>query len=75
MQADSTNAEDEKALARQEQIWAGLYGPPGAADLVAKARQARRNDPAGDITAIIRSVEPDDEGDPDEAGTMRPGVG
>ncbi|MGB5757281.1 MAG: hypothetical protein WBM50_10230 [Acidimicrobiales bacterium] len=75
MHADSTNAEDDKALARQEQIWAGLYGPPGAADLVAKVREARSSDPAGDINAIIRSVEPDDEGDPDEAGTMRPGVG
>lgn len=68
-------ADDDRALARQEQIWGGLYGPPGAAELVAKARAARAEDPDADIADIIRSVEPADDGDVDEAGTMRPGVG
>ncbi len=68
--------DDEKQLARQEQIWAGLYGPPGAADLVAKARELRRSEPDLDIRQVLLAVEPDDDDDDvDEAGTMRPGVG
>jgi hypothetical protein len=68
-------AEIEKALNRQEQIWGGLYGPPRAAAMVAEARTRLLADPDADIVAAIRSVEPDDEVDADEAGTYRPAVG
>jgi len=68
-------ADDEKELARQEQIWAGLYGPPRAAEMVAEARQRRAADPESDIRDILVALEPDDDTDPDEAGTFRPAVG
>ena len=69
-------SDDERELSRQEQIWAGLYGPPRAAALVAEARERLAADPAGDVRTILADLEPsDDDGDLDEAGTMRPGVG
>jgi len=39
------------------------------------AAELRRADPKGDLAAIFRSVEPDEDSDVDEAGTMRPGFG
>lgn len=64
---------DEAEYARQEQIWAGLYGPPTAAELIAKARAVREGDSSTPIRDILASVEPShDDEDLDEAGTMRP---
>lgn len=64
---------DEAEYARQEQIWAGLYGPPTAAELIAKAKAVRETDAATPIREILASVEPtDDDDNTDEAGTMRP---
>lgn len=65
-------ADDDKALNRQEQIWAGLYGPSTAAELVAKVRTARQGDADAAVADLIRAVEPEGEDDLDEAGTMRP---
>lgn len=63
---------DDRELTRQEQIWAGLYGPATAAELVAAARAMRVDKPDADIREIVRSVEPEGDDDTDEAGTMRP---
>lgn len=63
---------DEAEYVRQEQIWAGLYGPPTATELIAKARAVRESDTTSPIREIFRAVEPADDGDVDEAGTMRP---
>lgn len=66
---------DEAGFARQEQIWAGLYGPPGAAEMIAQARAHRANNPEMDLKDVFAAVEPDDDFDPDEAGAARPGFG
>ncbi len=68
-------AEIDKALIRQEQIWGGLYGPPKAAELVAEARVRFAAEPQAEVSTVIASLEPDDDIDPDEAGTYRPAVG
>lgn len=68
-------AEAERALVRQEQIWGGLYGPPRAAEMVAEARRRLADDPEADVADIVRSLEPEEEIDADEAGTYRPAVG
>lgn len=71
-------AADEKEFTRQEQIWAGLYGPPQAAGLIAKARALRAEQPGADLRALLHSVEPVDEDDDNEAdaiGIARPGFG
>ena len=68
-------ADDEKELARREQIWAGLYGPPRAAAMVAEARERLAADPDADLATVLAAVEPEDDTDPDEAGTYRPAVG
>ncbi len=77
--ADAADPKDaariEQALSRQEAIWGGLYGPPRAADLVAEARERHAARPDADIAEILRSLDPDDDIDPDEAGTYRPAVG
>lgn len=71
----STDA-DEREFSRQEQIWAGLYGPPRAAELIAAARALRAEKPDADLKALLRSVEPDDDEDEADAiGIARPGVG
>ena len=64
---------DESEYVRQEQIWAGLYGPLTAAELVTKAKAVRESDSSTPIRDIFAAVEPShDDEDPDEAGTMRP---
>ncbi len=68
-------ADIDKALIRQEQIWAGLYGPPKAAELVAEARRRFAAEPTVEVATVLATVEPDDDIDPDEAGTYRPAVG
>lgn len=73
-QADNPEA-DKSEYARQEQIWAAMYGPAGAADLLKKARVHRASHPDMAIREIFRAVEPSDDDDPDEAGLARPGVG
>jgi hypothetical protein len=72
-QADDPQA-DNREYARQEQIWAAMYGPAGAADLLEKARVHRASHPDMAIREIFREVEPSDD-DSDEAGLSRPGVG
>lgn len=67
--------QDEAALNRQEQIWASMYGPSNAASYVAAARALRLEAPDRDLKEIFTTVEPDDDIDPDEAGTFRPAVG
>jgi hypothetical protein len=67
--------QDEGALSRQEQIWASMYGPSNAASFVATARALRLEAPDRDLKEIFRTVEPEDDIDPDEAGTFRPAVG
>ena len=69
------NDQDEAAINRQEQIWASMYGPLSAASFVVAARSMRAEQPDADIKDILRAVEPDDDMDPDEAGTFRPAVG
>ncbi len=71
----SDSAADEGAFNRQEQIWASLYGPAQAAELLAKARAARLTDTDADLKDIFTSVEPGDDDDDDDAGLSRPGVG
>lgn len=65
----------DKELARREQIWGGLYGPPRAAAMVGEARDRFAADPEATIEAVLAAVEPDDDIDADEAGTYRPAVG
>ena len=65
-------ADIDGELARQEQIWAGLYGPPEAKRLIDLARERLQADPDADVRALLRSMEPSDDFDEDEAGTMRP---
>lgn len=67
--------EIEKALTRQEQIWGGLYGPPRAAAMVAEARERLAAESDAELADVIDALEPDDDIDPDEAGTYRPAVG
>lgn len=61
-------------LNRQQMIWAGMYGPARADEMVAAARQRITTDPGLDPAAVFRALDPDDE-DSDEAGLSRPGVG
>ena len=63
---------DEAEYVRQEQIWASLYGPPTAAELIAKARTMRETDTSSPIREIFAAAEPEEDGDIEEAGTMRP---
>lgn len=63
---------NEGRLDRQEQIWAGLYGPPRAKALVTEARAALADDPEADVDRLLAELEPQDDIDTDEAGTMRP---
>ena len=65
-------SQHEAKLNRQEQIWAGLYGPPQAKALIDEARAALAADPDADLDAILADLEPADEIDTEEAGTMRP---
>lgn len=70
-------SDTEKALNRQEQIWAGLYGPPKATSLIEEARKSMKVDPAASIQDVLASLDArmtaaDDDDDLDEAGTMRP---
>lgn len=62
------------ALDRQEQIWAGIYGPPRARELIAQARARLSADPDADVTAVLAAIDAGlhDDDDLDEAGTMRP---
>ncbi|MEM9562698.1 MAG: hypothetical protein AAGA93_08790 [Actinomycetota bacterium] len=69
------DAEVERVLTRQEQIWAGLYGPPRATALVAEARRRLEADPGLDPGEVLQALDPDEEIDADEAGTFRPAVG
>ncbi len=64
----------DAALNRQEQIWAGLYGPPRARELIETAKTALDEDPALDVKAALASIDAGlhDDDDLDEAGTMRP---
>jgi len=66
---------DEKAFARQQQIWTALYGPRRASTMLESAKSQRLAAPGGNLADVFRSVEPDDDDDVDEAGTMRPGFG
>ncbi len=68
------SADDLKALARQEQIWAGMYGPVRTAAMIDDVKARRAADSSAAITELIRSVDPDDL-DAEEAGTYRPAVG
>ncbi len=67
-----TGGAHEARLDRQEQIWGGLYGPPRARALVAEARAALAADPEADIDRVLADLEPTDDIDTEEAGTMRP---
>lgn len=67
-------ADVEAALDRQQQIWAGMYGPSRAGELIDEARARLAQDGEADVASILRSI---DDGlhaddDLDEAGTMRP---
>ena len=64
----------EKQLTRQQMIWEGLYGPPQAAEMVARAREALAADPSLDVADVLAGLDPDDE-DLDDGGLSRPGVG
>lgn len=75
MTADDASKVDDAAINRQEQIWAGMYGPSAAATYVAAARAMRAEQPETDIKDILRAVEPENEMDADEVGTYRPAVG
>ena len=75
MTADDATTADDAAINRQEQIWAGLYGPANASAYVAAARAMRAEQPEADIKDILRAVEPENEMDADEVGTYRPAVG
>jgi len=67
-----TESTNDARLDRQEQIWAGLYGPSRARALVEEARAALAADSDADIERILTELEPVDDFDADEAGTMRP---
>ncbi len=75
MTADDAKKLDDAAIGRQEQIWAGMYGPSNAATYVAAARAMRAERPDTDIKDILGAVEPENEMDADEVGTYRPAVG
>lgn len=68
------SADDVKALNRQEQIWAGMYGPARAGAMVNEVKAKRAADAGADIATLIKAVDPDDI-DAEEAGTYRPAVG
>jgi hypothetical protein len=68
------SADDVKALNRQEQIWAGMYGPSRTTAMLDEIRQRREAEPNTPIAELIRAVDPDDI-DAEEAGTYRPAVG
>ncbi len=68
------SADDLKALARQEQIWAGMYGPVRTTAMIDDVKARRAADSSAAIAELIRSVDPDDI-DAEEAGTYRPAVG
>lgn len=71
---DALSVDDVKALARQEQIWAGMYGPVRATAMLDEVRAARSADADAPIADLIRAADPDDI-DAEEAGTYRPAVG
>lgn len=64
----------EAAFNRQEQIWAGLYGPGRAQELIELARTRIGDGGDDEVAAVLRSIDADLHGDDDldEAGTMRP---
>lgn len=64
----------EQQLARQETIWAGLYGPIRAGELVSVLRRRLGEEPAADIAKLVDELDPPDE-DWEEGGLSRPGVG
>lgn len=64
----------EQRLARQETIWAGLYGPPRAAELVAQLRRRLEKEPDADLAMLVNELDPPDE-DWEESGLSRPGFG
>ncbi len=65
---------DSARLDRQEQIWAGLFGPARAGELIEQARAKIGSDAGVDLEAVLRSMDQalHDDDDADEAGTMRP---
>jgi hypothetical protein len=65
----------EGRLSRQQMIWAGMYGPARADDMVAEARRRLDADPGLDVAAVVAALDPDDDDDDDAAGLSRPGVG
>lgn len=72
---DELSTDDVKALNRQEQIWAGMYGPARATAMLDEVRAARAADAEAPIAALIRAVDDPDDIDAEEAGTYRPAVG
>ncbi|MDH4146252.1 MAG: hypothetical protein OEY23_13905 [Acidimicrobiia bacterium] len=66
---------DEAAFGRQEEIWAGLYGPARAAELLARARELAAADPARSLASIAGELDPEDEADYTDFAGMRPGPG
>ena len=69
------SADDLKALNRQEQIWAGMYGPARTTAMIDDVKTRRAADPSAAIADLIRSVDDPDDIDAEEAGTYRPAVG
>ncbi|MGI9595796.1 MAG: hypothetical protein ACR2QK_06535 [Acidimicrobiales bacterium] len=67
-----TNSDIDARLDRQEQIWGGLYGPPRARELVEEARARLAAEPTATVDSVLLALEPPDDIDADEAGTMRP---
>lgn len=72
---EALSADDVKALNRQEQIWAGMYGPVRTAAMLDEVKAARAADADASITDLIRTVDDPDDIDAEEAGTYRPAVG
>ena len=64
----------EAQLTRHEAIWAGLYGPPRAKELVEEVRAHLASDSSIELSALVAELDPDDE-DWEEGGLARPGVG
>ena len=69
------SADDVKALTRQEQIWAGMYGPSRATAMIDDVKARRAADASAAIAELIRAVDDPDDIDAEEAGTYRPAVG
>ena len=65
---------DEQELERQLTIWAGLYGPARAGEMVSELRARCEADPDRSVRDLAAEMDPDDD-DWEEGGLSRPGVG